>query len=194
MNDLVEYLKNNPQLVPIVAAIFAVTGVVLAALLSAFVAFTVSKRSTYITSVTAERSKWIEKLRGNIAELLSLCSSINMALPEKTGDAALAKRRDADRLVALITLQLNPFDKSGIDQNLINLLPKLVQSSEDESGKYREIEKQFVRHAQFLLKEEWEKVKLEAKGMIIALFTGAYGKRKERSEQYRKFCAGGAGK
>ena len=80
------------------------------------------------------------KLRGNIAELLAVCGSIHMAPPDTTSDVALAKRRDADRLIALITLQLNPFDKSGIDQNLIGLFPKLVQSSERDSDKFRKFE------------------------------------------------------
>lgn len=184
MDEFFCNLIESPTLTPIVVAIIALTGVVL----SAFVAFTVSKRSAYITSVTAERSKWIDKLRGNIAELLAVCGSIHMTPTDKTSDVSLAKRRDADRLIALITLQLNPFDKSGIDQNLIGLLPKLVRSSESDSGEFREFEQQFVRHAQFLLKEEWEKVKSEAKGATLAWLTGAACKRKKRAEEYRKFC------
>ena len=108
MDEFLAYLTKNPLAVPIVATIFTVAGAVVAALTSALVALTVSKRSGYITSVTAERSKWIDKLRGNIAELLSICSSINMTRNDKTSADALVKRRDADKLVALITLQLNP--------------------------------------------------------------------------------------
>lgn len=188
MGEFFAYLGKNPQLVPIGSAILALTGIALAAFLSAFVAFTVSKRSAYLTSVTAERSKWIDKLRGNIAELLAVCGSINMAENDRKSDVELAKRREADRLIALITLQLNPFDKSGIDQNLIDHLPKLVQSSESKSGRYREFERQFVQHAQFLLKEEWEKVKSEAKGTTWSWLTGEGRKRKKRAEEYRKFC------
>lgn len=184
MTEIFDDLSKNPQMIPIVTAIIALTGVAL----SAFVAFTVSKKSAYITAVTAERSKWIDKLRENIAELLAVCGSIHMALPDKTSDVALAKRSEAGRFIALITLQLNPFDKSGIDQNLIEFLPKLVQSSESESGGYRESERQFVRHAQFLLKEEWEKVKSEAKGAMLALLTGTACKRRKRAKEYRKFC------
>jgi hypothetical protein len=179
-----DYLNNNPQMIPIVTAIIALIGVAF----STFVAFTISKKSTYITTVTAERSKWIDKLRENIAELLAVCGSINMTRRDKKSAEALAKRSEADRLIALITLQLNPFDKSGIDQNLIKLLPELVQSSENEPGEYREFERQFVQHAQFLLKEEWEKVKSEAKGTVLALLTGEACKRRKRANEYRKFC------
>lgn len=181
---ILQYLKDNPQVAPIATAIIALIGVVL----SAFVAFTVSKRSAYITAVTAERSKWIDKLRGNIADLLGVCGAIHMALPDKTSDKALTKRQDADRLIALITLQLNPNDKSGIDLNLIELLAKAVDSSEKDDNTYRTFERRFVRHAQFLLKEEWEKVKSEAKGTMLAWLTGAGRKRRKRAKQYREFC------
>lgn len=152
------------------------------------------KRSSYIISVTAERSKWIDKLRGNIADLLAVCGSIHMNQADKISVVALTKRSDADRLIALITLQLDPFDKSGIDRNLIILLPKLVQFSEKTSDEYRGLEQQFIQHAQFLLKEEWEKVKSEAKGTTLAWFTGATCKRRKRAEEYSKFCNAGYAK
>jgi hypothetical protein len=167
-----------------VAATVALIGVVV----SGFVAFTVSKRSTYLTTVTAERSKWIDKLRGNIAELLGTCGAIHMP-QDRTSEKAQAKRQDADRLIALITLQLNPDDGSGIDRKLIDLLPELVKSSERNDGTYRPIEQRFVRHTQFLLKEEWEKVKVEAKGTTLAWLSGDGRKRQKRAAKYRAFCA-----
>jgi len=186
MPDLVtKYLNANPTVVPIVAAVIALFGVVV----SGFVAFTVSKLSTYVTAVTGERSKWIDKLRGNIAELLGVCGAIHMEFSDKASENSLAKRQDADRLIALITLQLNPNDKSGIDQNLMRLLPELVAASEKNGASYRLFERYFVRHAQFLLKEEWEKVKSEAKGTMLAFLTGSACKRRKRAKEYAKFCA-----
>jgi hypothetical protein len=184
LESILNYLNKNPASVPIVAAAIALFGVVV----SAFVAFTVSKRSTYVTAVTAERSKWIDKLRGNIADLLGICGAIHLTSSDKTSEKALGKRQDADRLVGLITLQLNPNDKSGIDQNLIKLLPQLVEASEKNDGSYRTFEACFVRHAQFLLKEEWEKVKSEAKGWMLALLTGAGCKSRKRARGYAEFC------
>ncbi len=184
LQSILDYLNKNLAVVPIVAAAIALIGVVV----SAFVAFTVSKRSTYITAVTAERSKWIDKLRGNIADLLGICGAIHLSSSDKTSEKALAKRQDADRLIALITLQLNPSDKSGIDQNLIKLLRQLVEASEKNDGRYRTFEACFVRHAQFLLKEEWEKVKSEAKGWMLALFTGAGCRSRKRARRYAEFC------
>ncbi len=59
---------------------------------------------------------------------------------DKTSDKALEKRQNADRLIALITLQLNPNDKSGIDQNLIELLKEVVKSAEKDENSYRVFE------------------------------------------------------
>lgn len=181
VNSLLQYLNANPA---VVAAVIAFIGVVV----SGFVAFTVSKRSTYLTTVTAERSKWIDKLRANISELLGTCGAIHMS-KDRTSERALAKRQEADRLIALITLQLNPNDGSGIDRNLIDLLPRLVKSSEKDDDTYRLFERRFVRHTQFLLKEEWEKVKAEAKGATLAWLSRAGRERQRRAAQYRAFCA-----
>lgn len=112
-----------------------------------------------------------------------------MAMPDIKSDKALERRQTADRLIALITLQLNPNDKSGIDQNLIKLLPELVKSSEKDDNSYRVFEERFVRHAQFLLKEEWEKVKSEAKGTTLAWLTGSGCKRWKRAKAYQEFCS-----
>ena len=189
MDAILKYFTENPQFVPVATAAIALIGVFLSAFVSAFVANVVSKRSAYITSVTAERSKWIDKLRSNIAELLGVCGAIHLSSSDKTSDKALEKRQNADRLIALITLQLNPNDKSGIDQNLIKLLPELVKSSEKDDNSYRVFEQSFVRHAQFLLKEEWEKVKTEAKGTFWAWLTGSGCRRCKRLSDYRKFSS-----
>ena len=174
---------------PIATAAIALIGVFLSSFFSAFVANVVSKRSAYITAVTAERSIWIDKLRSNIAELLGVCGAIHLSSSDKTSDKALEKRQNADRLIALITLQLNPNDESGIDQRLIELFPELVKSSEKDDDSYRVFEQRFVRHAQFLLKEEWEKVKTEAKGTVWAWLTGSGCRRRKRLSDYREFSS-----
>lgn len=164
---------------PITAAFIALCGV----LITALVAYTASKRSAYISAVTAERSKWIDKLRGNIADLLGLCSAIHTLSPMKSLD----KQREADRLIALIKLQLNPNDESGIDRNLLVHLKRLYESAEGRGAPYRVEEDRFVRHCQFLLKEEWEKVKSEAKGVVVSFLTGSGRRMKRRHDRYRKF-------
>lgn len=195
MSGLFEWVKVNPAAAGTVSAAFiALCGVVI----TAFAAFITGRRSVYISSVTAEGSKWIEKLRTNIADLLGVCSAIQLSIPvdmvakgQRTaaGYASdIERRHQADRLVALITLQLNPNDESGIDHNLIIHMGNLVRSAEKVDNSYRIEEEKFIRHCQFLLKEEWEKVKSEARGTLKSIVPRQRKKAEIRKAAYRAFC------
>mgnify|MGYP003109929006 CR=1 FL=1 len=180
--ELFTWVKANPGAAATIgAAIIAVCGVIL----SAFSAFVTGRRSVYISSVTAERSKWIEKLRSNIAELLQVCAAINN--DRQCSKSYDDKRNKADGLIALISLQLNPADKDGIDKNLIAHLKILVEATEKPGAEFRKEEKKFVRHSQFMLKEEWEKVKTEARGWIAKLWDNVQGKKCARKCTYKRF-------
>lgn len=197
MSELFEWIRINSVAAAAAATVgasfIALCGVVLAAL----VAFITGRRSVYISSVTAERSKWIEKLRTNIADLLGVCSAIHLSTPidiaakeqRSVGDHVpdLERRHHADRLVALITLQLNPNDESGIDRNLIIHMRNLVGSAEKLDKSYRVEEKKFIRHCQFLLKEEWEKVKSEARGTLKSIVSQQKRKTNSRKADYLAF-------
>lgn len=174
-----DFFQTNPALG---AAFIALTGVVI----SALVAFVGSRRSIYISSVTAERSKWIDKLRTNIADLLGVCSALHHAKIHKKTDESPALKQDADRLIALISLQLNPTDESGIDRNLIIHMEELIKVT-GVPITYRTEEEKFIRHCQFLLKEEWEKVKSEAKGVVRQYLSGERRARERRKREYRDF-------
>ncbi len=171
------FTSVNPTLA---ASFIALIGVIISAIISIII----SRRSSFITAVTAERSKWIDKLRENIAELLGTCGAMRLALPDVTSGEARGRREKADRLIALITMQLNPGNL--IDANMIGLLPLFATRTESQDEDYRGLEKAFVRHAQFLLKEEWEKVKFEAMGLLSKpRWYKAYWKRKAA---YEGFC------
>ncbi len=49
-----------------------------------------------------------------------------------------------------------------------------------------------IRHAQWLLKEEWEKVKSESGGVLRRLF--AYGASQRRLREYAAFCQSDLGR
>lgn len=170
--------------------------VLIGVFVSVMVSYSISKRSVYISSVTAERSKWIDKLRGNISDLLGVLSTINMAMPDIGSDEAKKNRSEADRIISLISMQLNPMDESGIDKNLMHHLRLITKSAEKSPDIFRLEERKFIRHCQFLLKEEWEKVKYEASKGVIPLFKDIslmwyFGaetkKRKIRDAEYRRF-------
>lgn len=59
--------------VAIIVAVIALVGVMTTAIASLLV----SRRSTYLNAVTVERSKWIDKLRTNIAKMISLAHLID---------------------------------------------------------------------------------------------------------------------
>jgi len=161
-----------------------VAAALIAGVVSVVVSGAVSRRSSYIVAVTTQRSAWIDKLRGNIADLLGACAAIQLGMYDTKPEEARAQRGNVDRLIALITMQLNPDNE--IDANMIGLLALFPKRAESEKEKYRELEHAFVRHAQFLLKAEWEKVKFEAMGWPSKI--AWYRKRCERERNYNDFC------
>jgi hypothetical protein len=176
---------TDPAHIPVTVGVIAFTGVLLSALVSAIVA----RRGSYITAVTAERSKWIDRLRTNIAELLGALGHVHTKL---SVDGAYRKEKEyfedlktIDTLIATITLQLNP--RGSVDTNIIKLLERMpgeVDSS--EATRYRDVERALVLHSQRLLKEEWEKVKYEARLAITRPL--AWPGRWRRAWHYTRFC------
>jgi hypothetical protein len=172
----------------IIAAVIAFLGVVI----SATISLSISRRASYLTSVTAERSKWIDKLRNNIADLLGLCAFMYY---KRTYDTSFKYgqspdpdelRQKVETLVATIRLQLNP--EGTIDQNMIEILKHIVFLA--DRGKNAGFVAQWLltRHSQWLLKEEWETVKSEAAGWWRR--RGIAVKRRQRARAYGVFCGG----
>lgn len=119
-----------------------------------------SKKTIFINSVTASRTKWIDTIRNSIAEFCGLthhCCLTPLTDAEKT--QVIEK---IDRLRFLIKLQLNrndDFDKKIIQK--IDIIPTLT-----DSKKINELEREInelIELTQDLLKLEWEGVKEETK-------------------------------
>lgn len=119
------------------------------------------RRTIFINTVTAERIKWIEKLRDNISSFCGLTHTWRSSeLEGKSGEIEVLKQ--LDKLRYFIRLQLNP---SGVHDReielLIALIPNLTHETQamELSGKMNEL----ILVSQKLLKEEWDKVKEESK-------------------------------
>jgi hypothetical protein len=165
-----------------VALIAAIAGVLTSLL--------VSRRTTYINAVTVERSKWINELRNNLSKFCSVFVQLHFRYfdrdeketqnPEEEG---LAKELSA--LHTYITLQLNP--NNDIDSNMLKIIDQftLVIGRENQN-EMNKMMNTFMRHSQFLLKEEWERVKFEASGFLPRI--AGRLKRIARRRAYRKFC------
>lgn len=171
------------QPIAVQAAVVTGAGVIVAAL----IAFVVSRRTLYVTAVTTERSKWINALRTNLSTLTGRV----LAMQDRSrGDANYVRGADywsdldqIARIISKVTLQLNP--RGAIDANLLKLLdalPGLIDGK--HASRIRDANSLLVRHAQWLLKEEWEVVKAEAR--IFSLLS--HRARRTREKCYRTFC------
>ena len=168
----------------LVAAAIALVGVLFSALVSALVA----RRGTYIATVTAERSKWIDNLRRNISQALGTASYLHSMIVEEGIEAIEEEDNELLRntavLLATVRLQLNPLGE--IDANIILLLRAMPAWVRNDDDAYDNFETLLIRHSQWLLKEEWEKVKYESRGM--SRFLTEPFKRYKRLRAYRQFC------
>jgi hypothetical protein len=167
--------------------------VVVPAVIAAFVALLVSRRTNYVNTVTAQRSIWIENLRKNIAQYSSLVFAMNEIF--RTGNMVEIQQstryqdllKQMRELRPLLRLQLNPFGK--IDNNIIAIIERIPTLTEsDLTVTLMRADNLLIAHAQWLLKAEWEKVKLEASGVLYRPW--AWVKAWRHACGYRRFCKG----
>ena len=171
--------------VRIASAIIALLGVVISASLSRSIA----SRSTYINSVTVERSKWIDKLRSNLSDFLGAAAYLYHKVsvdPDPQKKYRLSDEHDGlvrqlETLDALIRLQLNPSGR--VDRNIITLLEDIPTLADTTDQRFRTAHNLLIRHSQWLLKDEWEKVKFESRESISGYFSRWY-----RLWKYLRFC------
>lgn len=179
-----------------IAAIATVSAACIALLgvfLSAIISLLISGRNLFVNTVTIERSKWIEKLRQNIAS----CSGLLRTLSYKVtaGNLTAVEREEfmqkINRLISLIRLQLNPFGE--IDQTILSLLESMPALAEQQNGApLRTADDRLIKHSQWLLKAEWEKVKYEPRWWLFRW----YGRAKARCHlaRYTRFRDGDGGR
>jgi hypothetical protein len=190
MTTISEFLTKliaNANITTLIVGLITLSGVILSAFISAFV----SRRSLYINSVTVERSKWIEKLRNNIAECLGLLGYLHLKMGVSQGEFSASDEyseliQKVETLLNVITLQLNPDGK--IDRNILTLLRIITQLADNWESNYRDAESLLIRHSQWLLKEEWEKVKYESRGLFRRLL--GWPRRRWRACRYKHFSDG----
>jgi hypothetical protein len=151
-----------------------------------FVAQTlIAGRNVYINSITAERSKWLDKLRINLSAYYSLSASITYrqrTLAAITDDdirkqQVAGRYTDLEKLeerASLLRLQLNP--QGDIDGNVLAIIEALQAHQDHKGPDIPALRELVISHAQWLLKAEWEKVKWEAGGFF-------YRKAHEEDEQ-----------
>jgi hypothetical protein len=122
--------------------------------------YRISKRTTFVNTVTSQRIKWIEQLRQDIGAFAGITYHWSHSEMEgKDGEVELLK--ELDRLRHVIRLRLNP---SGKNDQAIEALIAEIPHYTDPSRQRELVEalERLTRATQALLKEEWDKVKRES--------------------------------
>lgn len=123
--------------------------------------YRISKKTTFINTVTSERIKWMEKLRNNISEFCGLTYTWCMSGKEECEKDPQFLQK-IDNLRHLIRLQLNPNDEQDQKiEKLIFEIPELTDISQKKELKNKINE--LIESSQQLLKDEWERVKNESR-------------------------------
>lgn len=187
MSDWWTQVAGDATRSPIVAAWFAGLAAVTAALVGALVSYLVARRSVYINSVTAERSKWIEALRQTISKFSGAAGRISARRRQGEYSPTQDWAEDTEKLRVLLadlTLRLNPTEVEA--GNLLRAARKVDAAARIHSPSALILADEImIRHAQWVLKAEWEQVKREASGFLQG--PQFWVRRRRRAKEYREF-------
>jgi len=125
-----------------------------------------SRKTIFINSITTSRIKYIQDLRNNVAEFCGLFYRYNLLGKDEPmlSTEKLKILESSDKLKYLIMLFLNPEDTEW-DKKIIQLIDDIRDSiDQNPSAKINEL----VTIIQYLLKFEWEGVKLESQKGILS--------------------------
>lgn len=157
------------------ATIVVATIALIGAIAGVITSYIVAGRSVYINSITAERSKWIEKLRVNLAAhsagLAAVAFRVIVIRHTDNTDEILGLRDQLEKLnhtASVIQLQLNPWGE--IDRNILAMINGIVTRETTSPNLIDRADKLLIAHAQWLLKAEWERVKFEARSPVHRLW------------------------
>ncbi len=183
---------QDPTRVGVVAAWFTGGAAIVGVVISAVVSTIVSRRSVYINAVTVERSKWIETLRVTISKFSAAADRVvtlrqAQAVEYLKSVEWATDTQELHRLMSDLTLRLNPTEHEAL--NLLMAAKKLDAAARlHSSAAVILADEIMVRHAQWVLKAEWERVKQEAAGRLQAPKFWFRGWRRRRA--YKKFLLG----
>ncbi|MCP3733783.1 hypothetical protein M9979_02665 [Sphingomonas sp. RP10(2022)] len=176
------------------AATILVAGIGLAGVLGgALASYLTSHQTAYVNAITTERMKWVNTLRTNIAQVVALMFAVKSfdGDDDYPRDAFIKDLREANVLANTVTLQLNP--RSLVDRNIILILFAIQECG--TAVAWREsldaMANALGEHAQWLLKMEWERVKVEARSPL-----GKWRHRKSYQrivDEYEQFARRGNG-
>jgi hypothetical protein len=152
-------MNINPEMV---TAITALVAVVVGPLLSIYVA----RKQINTEALSKNRQEWINKLRNELAELITIVMHVPPAYAANSinNQEAIAKHGELTEKVELVKLLLNP--KESDHQELVRLITSAsiqvkdaINQRQGNAVKLEEVAERVVKQAQIILKREWERVK-----------------------------------
>ncbi|MGI4948746.1 MAG: hypothetical protein ACRYHC_08645 [Janthinobacterium lividum] len=170
------------------------------ALGAAFTSLWSAGRTTYVNTITAERTKALSELRRDLAEFstalstLALDRRLRSDAAKKAGGAEAVLTFDQitgsfekfERMENTIRLRLTPGRQ--VDRIITLIMAECGISIVDDLTLTSKMNRLFCLHSQWLIREEWESIKWEAGGIVYKLLHCLQAN--ARSRAYQKFLKG----
>ena len=152
----------------IVATLIAFVGVVLSTTISLIIGFW-GKRYNYhhlfAETVSQSRNKWLNEMREYISEMLANKRRMVYGNIDEKSVVEICNNYDTCKFQVLMRLNINESDHRQLRALIIELDGYGAQRLGQKAVKqYEETELEIIEISRKILKEEWDKVKLESKG------------------------------
>lgn len=120
-----------------------------------------SRKTSFINTVTAQRVKWLEQIRQDVARFVGLTHHWRLSETEGS-ETEKELLQEIDQLRYVIRLRLNPHDTP--DRKIADLVKKIPDlTHESKHDELFQALEDLTAATQDMLKDEWEKVKAESK-------------------------------
>lgn len=152
----------------VIAAIIALAGVILSTVISLIIGFW-GKRYNYhhlfAETVSQSRNKWLNEMREYISEMLANKRRMVYGNVDEMSAVEICNKYDTCKFQVLMRLNINESDHRQLRALIIELDGYGVQKLGQKAVKqYEATELAIIEISRKILKEEWDKVKLESKG------------------------------
>ena len=149
----------SAETVTLVAAIVAAVAAVAAALISLFAI----RRTNYINAIAASRIKWIGELREDFSVLVADAFHIvqSNGHGSYSDEQGLLLYKGFQQKTIKVRLKLNPTDDKSIIEMLLKMENNVFAACTNRDWSY-DGDETLISEMQNLLKNEWDKVKVES--------------------------------
>lgn len=180
---IVQTLGGGAAALAVLVAVLGLAG----ALGGAATSYIIGQQTVYVNSITTQRMKWVDSLRGKLVLLLAKINIVSTLLAGNDDidmDRFLSLTHEIDELRQTLFLQLNP--RGLIDGNVASIVDALVKSpSTTRRAQTGALATTLREHSQWLLKAEWERIKFEARSPFGKLLhRGDFKKLQQEYEDY----------